>query len=81
MTLNLAPIESILDAAQRSGRQSTSEALLDLSDSFNSIELTIYVLGSIALIATAVIAYLLSNSITHRLSKLDELAQRVAKAI
>ncbi len=76
---NLAPIESILDAASTDGRQSTSEALLDLSDSFNSIELTIYVLGSIALIATAVIAYLLSNSITHRLSKLDELAQRVAE--
>ncbi|MFV8451566.1 methyl-accepting chemotaxis protein [Vibrio campbellii] len=76
---NLAPLESILDAASLDGRQSTSEALLDLSDSFNSIELTISVLGSIALIATGVIAYLLSNSITNRLSKLDELAQRVAE--
>ncbi|MFN1582715.1 methyl-accepting chemotaxis protein [Vibrio rotiferianus] len=76
---NLAPIEAILDAASMDGRESTSEALLNLSDSFTSIENTIYVLGSIALVATAVIAYLLSNSITNRLSKLDELAQRVAE--
>ncbi|CAE6902614.1 methyl-accepting chemotaxis protein [Vibrio sp. B1REV9] len=75
---NLAPLELILDEASTEGQESTSTALLNLSDSFNSIELTITVLGTIAFLSTAIIAYLLSNSITHRLSKLDEFAQHVA---
>ncbi len=76
---NLAPIEDMLNAATTDGRQGTQEALLELTDSFNDIEYSIYTLGSVAFIATLVIAYLLSNSITGRLTALDSLAQRVAE--
>ncbi|MCA0936104.1 methyl-accepting chemotaxis protein [Vibrio alginolyticus] len=75
---NIEPIESIIHAESSDGREGTREALLGLNDSFNSIENSIFVLSTVALIATAVIAYLLSNSITKRLSRLDELAQKVA---
>ncbi len=76
---NLAPIEDMLNAATTDGRQGTQEALLELTDSFNDIEYSIYILGGIAFIATLVIAYLLSNSITGRLTALDTLAQRVSE--
>ncbi|HHC7247610.1 TPA: methyl-accepting chemotaxis protein [Vibrio parahaemolyticus] len=77
--VNLAPIEDMLNAATAEGRQSTHDALLQLTDSFNDIENTIYALGTLAAIATVFIAYLLSNSITGRLTALDTLAQRVAE--
>ena len=75
---NLVPIETILDEATSSGEVSSQEALVDLSDSFTKIEYTILVLSSIAVALTCVIAYILSNSITTRLTKLDEVAQKVA---
>lgn len=74
----LAPIEAHLDEASSNEISETYSSLLGLNDSFDTIETTIIVLFLIALVLTCVIAYLLSNSITTRLSKLDSVAQRVA---
>ncbi|MDA0147828.1 methyl-accepting chemotaxis protein [Vibrio sp. LaRot3] len=74
----LVPIENILDEATSAGEVSSHEALVGLSDSFAKIEYTIMVLSSIAIALTCVIAYILSHSITTRLTKLDEVAQKVA---
>ncbi|RTZ15598.1 methyl-accepting chemotaxis protein [Vibrio aquaticus] len=74
----LAPIEAHLDEASSNEISETYASLLGLNDSFDTIETTIIVLFLIALVLTCVIAYVLSNSITTRLSKLDSVAQRVA---
>ncbi|TFH92762.1 methyl-accepting chemotaxis protein [Vibrio ouci] len=74
----LAPIEVLLDAASSEEIEDTDNSLLGLTESFNTIENTILILFVIALILTCTIAYLLSNSITTRLTKLDSVAQKVA---
>lgn len=76
---NLVPIENMLDEASDFERKVADEALQSLSNSFTSIERTIMVLALIGVLLTSVIAYLLSSSITSRLSRLDTLAQRVAE--
>ncbi|MEF1253358.1 methyl-accepting chemotaxis protein [Vibrio sp. M260112] len=74
----LAPIEALLDGASSESIEGTDGSLLGLMESFNTIENTILILFVIALILTCTIAYLLSNSITTRLTKLDSVAQKVA---
>lgn len=76
---SLIPIENILDKVITGEIADTDAALAGLSESFTQIEYTIVVLSSIALLLTCVIAYVLSNSITTRLSKLEEVAQAVAE--
>ncbi|WP_418113298.1 methyl-accepting chemotaxis protein [Vibrio scophthalmi] len=76
---SLIPIESILDDVITGEIADTDASLAGLSESFTQIEYTILVLSSIALLLTCVIAYVLSNSITTRLSKLEEVAQAVAE--
>ncbi|ANS85799.1 methyl-accepting chemotaxis protein [Vibrio scophthalmi] len=76
---SLIPIENILDTVATGEIADTDGALAGLSESFTQIEYTIVVLSSIALLLTCVIAYVLSNSITTRLSKLEEVAQAVAE--
>ncbi|EGU37836.1 methyl-accepting chemotaxis protein [Vibrio ichthyoenteri ATCC 700023] len=75
----LIPIETILNEVATTEIADTDVALLGLSESFTKIEYTIAVLSLIALILTCGIAYVLSNSITTRLSKLEEVAQAVAE--
>ena len=75
---SLIPIENILNNVATGEISGANTALLGLSDSFTKIEYTIILLSSIALIVTCGIAYVLSNSITTRLSKLDQVAQLVA---
>lgn len=74
----LIPIERILDNVATAEIDGTNAALLGLNESFNQIEYTILILSSVAFIVTCAIAYLLSNSITTRLSRLDHVAKLVA---
>jgi len=74
----LAPIENLLDEASSAEIVETDESLMKLTDSFSTIESSIIVLFLIALAVTCVIAYVLSNSITTRLTKLDLVAQKVS---
>ncbi|WP_038219154.1 methyl-accepting chemotaxis protein [Vibrio sp. N418] len=75
----LIPIETMLNEVATTEIADTDTALLGLSDSFTTIEYTIIILSSIVFLLTCAIAYILSNSITTRLSKLDEVAQAVAE--
>ncbi|EGU30127.1 methyl-accepting chemotaxis protein [Vibrio scophthalmi LMG 19158] len=75
----LIPIETMLNEVATTEIADTDTALLGLSDSFTTIEYTIVILSSIVFLLTCAIAYILSNSITTRLSKLDEVAQAVAE--
>lgn len=76
---SLVPIETILDAVITSEIADTNASLVGLSESFTKIEYTIVVLSSIALLLTCAIAYVLSHSITSRLSKLEQVAKAVAE--
>ncbi|WP_194435286.1 methyl-accepting chemotaxis protein [Vibrio fluminensis] len=76
---NLVPIENILDEVSNGEIEESKASLLGLSDSFNTIETTILVLSSVAIVLTCGVAYWLSTSITSRLTILDQVAQRVAQ--
>ncbi|MCU8155637.1 methyl-accepting chemotaxis protein [Vibrio vulnificus] len=75
---NLVPIEDMLDRVSEKELAGADVAMEALSSSLGNIERTIMILTAIGIVLTCAIAYLLSNSITVRLSKLDEVAQRVA---
>ncbi|CAH6881049.1 methyl-accepting chemotaxis protein [Vibrio chagasii] len=75
---NLIPIESLLDQASASERADTEQSLLILTDTFTTIERTIMVLSAIAIVFGCVIAYMLSSSITNRLTRVEQVARRVA---
>ncbi|HDY7420565.1 TPA: methyl-accepting chemotaxis protein [Vibrio vulnificus] len=75
---HLIPIENMLDEASEEEIAGADAAMGALEDSLSNIERTIMILTAIGIVLTCAIAYLLSNSITVRLSKLDEVAQRVA---
>lgn len=74
----LVPIEALLDEASMAEEVQTDKALLTLSDSFTAMERMILILTAISIAAGAVIAYLLSNSITSRLTKVEQVARKVA---
>ncbi|MGY3570043.1 methyl-accepting chemotaxis protein [Vibrio paucivorans] len=74
----LLPIEALLDQASANEQQQTNTALLELNESFNLIENSILIMSSIALILGGLIAFILSKSITSRLTNLEQVAQRVA---
>ncbi|PMM65305.1 methyl-accepting chemotaxis protein [Vibrio splendidus] len=75
---NLIPIENLLDQASANERADTEQSLLTLTDSFTTIEQTIMVLSAIAIVFGGVIALILSSSITNRLTRLEQVARRVA---
>ncbi|MFV8459724.1 methyl-accepting chemotaxis protein [Vibrio campbellii] len=75
---NLVPIENLLDQASASERVDTEQSLLILTDTFTTIERTIMVLSAIAIVFGCVIAYMLSSSITNRLTRVEQVARRVA---
>nr|WP_267134891.1 methyl-accepting chemotaxis protein [Vibrio sp. L3-7] len=75
---NLIPIENLLDQASANERADTEQSLLTLTDSFTTIEQTIMVLSAIAIAFGGVIALILSSSITNRLTRLEQVARRVA---
>lgn len=75
---NLIPIENLLDQASASERADTEQSLLILTDTFTTIERTIMVLSAIAIVFGCVIAYMLSSSITNRLTRVEQVARRVA---
>ncbi len=75
---HLIPIENMLDEASEEEIAGADAAMGALEVSLSNIERTIMILTAIGIVLTCTIAYLLSNSITVRLSKLDEVAQRVA---
>lgn len=74
----LVRLESLLDDASISESSQAEEALLELTDSFGTIEGTILLLALISILASSAVAYILSRNITSRLTKLDEVALRVA---
>lgn len=74
----LVPIEALLDEASMAEEVQTDKALLALTDSFTAMERMIIILTTISIAAGAVIAYLLSNSITSRLTKVEQVARKVA---
>ncbi|QFT10178.1 methyl-accepting chemotaxis protein [Vibrio sp. THAF190c] len=74
----LVPIEALLDEASMAEEVQTDKALLALTDSFTAMERMILILTAISIAAGAVIAYLLSNSITSRLTKVEQVARKVA---
>ncbi|MFM2597958.1 methyl-accepting chemotaxis protein [Vibrio fortis] len=74
----LVPIEALLDEASMAEEVQTDKALLALTDSFTAMERMIIILTAISIAAGAVIAYLLSNSITSRLTKVEQVARKVA---
>ncbi|WP_070963065.1 methyl-accepting chemotaxis protein [Vibrio sonorensis] len=74
----LIPIENHLDTASTSERVEADRSLAELSDAFVVIENTTMAMSLVGALLTAVVAYLLSNSLVDRISKLDEVAQRVA---
>ncbi|MEL7291856.1 MAG: methyl-accepting chemotaxis protein [Pseudomonadota bacterium] len=76
---HIEPIEMLLDDVSDSVQEGVDVALEDLTNSFVTIETTILSLFVVALLLTCGIAYWLSNSITTRLTKLDEVAQRVSE--
>ena len=75
---NLIPVENLLDQASASERADTEQSLLVLTESFTTIERTIMVLSGIAIVFGSVIAYVLSSSITNRLTRVEQVARRVA---
>ncbi|MEZ8541762.1 methyl-accepting chemotaxis protein [Vibrio splendidus] len=75
---NLIPVENLLDQASASERADTEQSLLVLTDSFTTIERTIMVLSAIAIVFGCVIAFVLSSSITNRLTRVEQVARRVA---
>ena len=75
---NLIPIENLLDQASASERADTEQSLLILTDTFTTTERTIMVLSAIAIVFGCVIAYMLSSSITNRLTRVEQVARRVA---
>ena len=75
---HLVPIEALLDEASMAEEVQTDKALLALTDSFTAMERMILILTAISIAAGAVIAYLLSNSITSRLTKVEQVARKVA---
>ncbi|OED68051.1 chemotaxis protein [Vibrio splendidus ZS-139] len=75
---NLIPIENLLDQASANERADTEQSLLTLTDSFTTVEQTIMVLSAIAIVFGGVIALILSSSITNRLTRLEQVARRVA---
>ena len=75
---NLIPIENLLYQASASERADTEQSLLILTDTFTTIERTIMVLSAIAIVFGCVIAYMLSSSITNRLTRVEQVARRVA---
>lgn len=74
----LTPLEDLLDQATASETAKTEAALLELNDSLDLIEKTLIILFLVAATLTIAVAYLLSKSITTRLSNLEGVAQRVA---
>ncbi|MDK9739847.1 methyl-accepting chemotaxis protein [Vibrio sp. D404a] len=74
----LVPIEALLDEASIAEEVQTDKALLTLTDSFTSMERMILILTAVSIVTGAVIAYLLSNSITSRLTKVEQVARKVA---
>lgn len=74
----LVPIEALLDEASMAEEVQTNKALLTLTDSFTSMERMILILTAVSIVTGAVIAYLLSNSITSRLTKVELVARKVA---
>ncbi|MGF1696175.1 methyl-accepting chemotaxis protein [Vibrio lamellibrachiae] len=75
---HLVMLESLLDDASLSESAEAQRALLALNDSFNTINSTILILTIIAILSSSAVAYFLSHSITTRLTRLDEVAVRVA---
>ncbi|MDN3613095.1 methyl-accepting chemotaxis protein [Vibrio gallaecicus] len=78
-TQYLMPIEALLDEASELERAAANNSLLSLNDSFNTMERTILILSAIAIVFGCAIAYILSSSITNRLTKLESVARRVAE--
>ncbi|MEZ9059361.1 methyl-accepting chemotaxis protein [Vibrio pelagius] len=74
----LVPIEALLDESSMAEEVQTDKALLALTDSFTAMERMIIILTAISIATGAVIAYLLSNSITSRLTKVEQVARKVA---
>ncbi|MBA5762612.1 methyl-accepting chemotaxis protein [Vibrio sp. 404] len=74
----LFPLETILDDITSAEVANSSHVVGSLSDSFKTIEYTIAVLFSITVIVSCSVAYVLSQSITTRLTRLEQVAQKVA---
>ncbi|MCK6262899.1 methyl-accepting chemotaxis protein [Vibrio sp. ZSDE26] len=75
---HLVMVENLLDEASLSESAEAEKALLTLNDSFTAINSTIFILTIIAILSSSAVAYFLSHSITTRLTRLDEVAVRVA---
>ncbi|MGF1910674.1 methyl-accepting chemotaxis protein [Vibrio kasasachensis] len=74
----LYPLETLLDEVTSAEVDNSQTVIGSLSDSFTTIENTIGVLSTITIIVSCAIAYLLSHSITTRLTNLEQVAQKVA---
>ncbi len=74
----LQPMEDMLDEASSAESATAESSLETLSAGFELIQTTILVLSTIAAVATCLIAFYISNSITTRLSKVTEVAQHIA---
>ncbi|MBW3694696.1 methyl-accepting chemotaxis protein [Vibrio sp. T187] len=75
---SLVKLEELLDAASADERREAETALNTLNDSFSTIENTILIASLILFGVALTIAYMLSKSITSRLTVLDSVAQKVA---
>ncbi|MDN3699804.1 methyl-accepting chemotaxis protein [Vibrio artabrorum] len=75
---NLIPIETMLSQASASERKDTGLSLSTLTDSLKAIERSIMTLSAIAILFGCGIAFLLSRSITNRLTRVEQVARRVA---
>ncbi|EOD79932.1 N-acetylglucosamine regulated methyl-accepting chemotaxis protein [Grimontia indica] len=76
--MHLAPIEDILDQVSSEEVAETDKALGSLLEAYEVMRMTLLSLAAVAILLSCGIAYLLSTSITRRLTILNQAAQRIA---
>lgn len=75
----LTPLEALLENQSMVERKDAENALIHLDDMFYNMELIMVILTLFTAILASVIAYMLSQSITKRITVLEHVSQRIAE--
>lgn len=75
----LTPLESLLDTQSQIEKEDAEQSLTHLVYLFDWMEVVLIALTIITAIFASIIAYVLSNSITNRLTTLDHVSKRIAE--
>lgn len=75
----LTPLEALLENQSMVEKKDAENALIHLDDMFYNMELIMVILTLFTAILASVIAYMLSQSITKRITVLEHVSQRIAE--